>query len=314
MKNYKLLESRPELTSEQLRQGMDFNKIQIKAALAKKAIVKALFIKGIAGIAIIASGIFIYSEISHSVLNKAALKPEDSVIQSPMIIKESLVNTKKATAETPEQNKNEDKKSAALTQSIKNYPPDSVKSDEGVTKINPVTPGDKEPSEVSATPIVDSTVTRPEAPLKSRQSSTVTRVKSCKIWNTTNVCNLPKTAKFVYSMDCNVEDFDYRDCQSVNQLGNFTIVWLTVASNGKSTFQIENQLKNINLVKAHRNKVSSPLMIGVNRDSQFLGANLKAKKLVAHFDKQMDFFLFFKDAKEGDKIIIKNFIEALIEK
>ena len=41
MKNYQILENRPELTKEQLTQGMDFNKIKMNAAISTIFLLKA---------------------------------------------------------------------------------------------------------------------------------------------------------------------------------------------------------------------------------------------------------------------------------
>ena len=148
--------------------------------------------------------------------------------------------------------------------------------------------------------------------INNQKTSKVTTVKSCKIWNTKDFCNIPKTAKFAPSFDCDAVEFDYIDCLTANQIDNITGVWLTITTNGKSTFQIENQLKNITLIKPNNN-TQYPLMIKVGGDNNFWGAKFKAKKITINYNKQIDIFLFFKNAAVGDKIIINNLIEALIE-
>ena len=78
MKNYKILENRPELTNEQIIQGMDFNKIKNNAALAKAALLKSLVIKGLLGTVIISSIVYIYKNNEPSITERAQVISADT--------------------------------------------------------------------------------------------------------------------------------------------------------------------------------------------------------------------------------------------
>lgn len=60
MKNNKILENRPELTNEQIKKGMDFNKIKNNAVIAKSAVLKSHIITGFWGFITISSIVLIY--------------------------------------------------------------------------------------------------------------------------------------------------------------------------------------------------------------------------------------------------------------
>lgn len=70
MKNYKLIENRPELTHEQVVHSMDFTKIKNNAAIAKFAFLKLRVTKGFIGAIIISSAILIYNKTNSSIKEK----------------------------------------------------------------------------------------------------------------------------------------------------------------------------------------------------------------------------------------------------
>ena len=55
------------------------------------------------------------------------------------------------------------------------------------------------------------------------------------------------------------------------------------------------------------------MIAAVADGSKFFGEKFKAKKFVAHYYGQVDFFIFFSDADIGDTIIVKGFVEAVIQ-
>lgn len=85
MKNYKLLQNRPELTNEQIKAGMDFNKIKNNAALATSSLLKSIFIKGLLGVLTISAAIGIYKYYSGSAEEKSTdsvANPKTTIYQS----------------------------------------------------------------------------------------------------------------------------------------------------------------------------------------------------------------------------------------
>lgn len=95
MKNYKILETRPELTTEQIAQGMDFNKIKKNAALAKSAVLKSFIIKGLLGIVAISSFIIVYKNYKPSVVKKTQIVFADAPKTINRYEKDTLVNCAK---------------------------------------------------------------------------------------------------------------------------------------------------------------------------------------------------------------------------
>ena len=315
MKNYQILENRPELTKEQLTQGMDFNKIKMNAAIAKKAILKSLVIKGALGVAIICSGVFVYKLTISSVSKNNPIVLIDSTNNLTAVANDSIVKIDKKNNETIVDLKNEDQKSLIIPNSISASSIDTLKEIIASNKTNNLIIVEKEVVKNENKQAIDLMVNTQEmqiGKINNQKTSKVARVKCCKIWNTKDFCNIPKTVKFASSFDCDAVEFDYIDCQAANQIDDLTGVWLTIDVNEKSKLKIEDQLKNFILVKTN-NKKQYPLMIKISGENNFWGAKFKAKKITVNYNKQIDIFLFFKNAAVGDKIIINNLIEALIE-
>ena len=78
MKNYKLLQDRPELTNEQIKAGMDFNKIKNNAALEKSTALKTIFIKGLLGVIAVSVVAGIYMYYNDSIPEKASTASADA--------------------------------------------------------------------------------------------------------------------------------------------------------------------------------------------------------------------------------------------
>lgn len=316
MKNYKILENRPELTKEQLTQGMDFNKIKTNAAIAKTALIKSFIFKCMLGVAVISSGAFVYKLTTRPEIKSNPVKIIDSTIKTSPIAIEPIINIDKKNIERIIAPNNEDKKTLIIPNSISTFSIDTSIEIIPSNKTNNPIVVENEVAKNESNQTIDSIVNAQEIKLGkliNQKTSKVTRVKSCKIWNTKDFCNIPKSAKFATSFDCDAVEFDYLDCQTANQTSDLTGVWLTISVNEKSKLNIEDQLKNFILIKANEKK-QYPLMIKIGADNNFWGAKFKAKKITVNYNKQLDIFLFFKDAAVGDKIIINNLIEALIEK
>lgn len=315
MKNYKILENRPELSKEQLTQGMDFNRVKTNATIAKTAILKSFIIKCILGVAVISSGAFVYKLTTRPEIKSNPVTLMDSTKNINPVVVDSIINIDKTNNESIIVQKNKDKKTLIIPNSISASSIDTSKEIIASNKTNNPIVVEKEVVKNENKQVIDSIVNNQEIQISKiniQKTSKVTRVKSCKIWNTKDFCNIPKTAKFATSFDCDGVEFDYLDCQTANQINEITGVWLTIGVNEKSKLNIEDQLKNFILIKAN-NKKQYPLMIKIGVDNNFWGAKFKAKKITVNYTKQIDIFLFFKNAAVGDKIIINNLIEALIE-
>ena len=315
MKNYKILENRTELSKEQLTQGMDFNKVKTNATIAKTAILKSFIIKGILGVAFIGSGIFVYKLITGPEIKSNPVTLMDSTKNINLVVIDSIMNIDKTNNDSIIVQNNKDKKTLIIPNSISISSIDTLKEIITSNKTNNPIIVEKEVVKNENKQAIDSIVNNQEIQIdkiNNQKMSKVTIVKSCKIWNTKDFCDVPKSAKFAASFDCDGVEFDYIDCQTANQIIEITGVWLSIGVNEKSKLKIEDQLKNFILVKTN-NKKQYPLMIKISGENNFWGAKFKAKKITVNYNKQIDIFLFFKNAAVGDKIIINNLIEALIE-
>lgn len=91
MNNYKIIENRPELTTEEVMAGMSFEMIQKNVPVPKNSSLKALIVWGV-GIAVIVSTIFIYRSFSvEPESKKRQILINDTVKESEIIINSDSV-------------------------------------------------------------------------------------------------------------------------------------------------------------------------------------------------------------------------------
>ncbi len=316
MENYKIFENRPELSSKELTEGMDFTKLKANVAAAKMTLVKSIIIKTIFGAAIVTSGIVIYNktkvsspkqETQQLALLTDTNKSFSIVEAKPMVdtIKEVVTEL----AKDPIRRNMVEKESTPIQVLKVRALADTIKT----TAIIP---------EIQLTKNCYGTVVQDYNPLSREKNTETTSTKrenlskntninSCKIWNANNFCNISDTPD-KYTIECDECEFDYVNCKTLKTDG-IVCVQITLTGSKKSNLKIESKLKNITLTDATNNKTQTPTMVGIGSDNNFYGSNFKAKKFIVMYNKQMTIYLFFKNAKAGDKVIIKNFIEAIIE-
>lgn len=83
MEKYKIIENRPGLTSKQINEGMDFNKIKSNAALAKSSLLKVVFIKGILGVLVIAAIAIAYKNYTKAVVKNQVVTKTSNTTTLP---------------------------------------------------------------------------------------------------------------------------------------------------------------------------------------------------------------------------------------
>ncbi len=315
MKNYKILSNRPELTSEQIIKGMDFTAIAKNVIVAKASLLKSLIIKGVFGIIIVSSSVLIYHKYNLSAPVKKYTAIVDTAITTSAKEKDSLVIPQNVVI-------NKMPISIVEKKTIANSPANSFQLT--VDTASKSTNANKN-SEISAdqNPFINENTSGDELAkneekiengVESESTNKLSRLTKCKLWKTKNFCNLPNKINLSSSYDVDAAEYDYVSCQEATKnMATMKAVWVTIKTSGRSKLQLESQLKNITLITANSGKSLHPIMIGAVADgSAFFGKNFKAKKFVAYYNGQMDFFLFFSEAEIGDKIIINNFIEAVI--
>ena len=115
----------------------------------------------------------------------------------------------------------------------------------------------------------------------------------------------------------------YTTCEKLDKMGNLTGVWLTLSTKDGSIINFESNFKNINLIKKSDGKTIHPFAIlwpdeynsNGKKNLQYLTSALKTTKFESKFSfqKKIDLLLIFTGAENGDKLIIDNFVEAVIQ-
>jgi hypothetical protein len=315
MEKNKILENRPELTNEQIMQGMDFNKIKNNAALAKSALLKSLIIKGLLGVIILSSAVLVFINYKPSIPEKTQTLLVDTTKINSLTEKDSLVIYTKTTIDKkttivvePQTQLNNPMTVLSLQKDtsekyITTSNNTGIKADVNIVK-NETLPEDIEAKNKE----------NMKQSVKSKSTYKLNRFTKCKLWKPKSFCDIPKKGKLSSWYDADAAEYDYVSCQEANKsMAAMKAVWITIDIKGRTKLQLESQLKNILLVKSSNGKSLNPIMIAAVADgSTFFGKNFKAKKFVANYDNQLDIFLFFSEAEIGDTIIIKNFIETVI--
>lgn len=313
MENYKIFENRPELSSQELTESMNFTKLKANVAAVKMTVIKSIIIKTIFGAAIITSGIVVYNKTK---VASPKQEPQQLAVLNDTSKNFSIVEAKPM-IDTIKKNSreiikiDENAKVNVPVQVLKIVAQvDTIKTATTIVPIVSTTKNCFGPIIPKYDSLVNEKNTQSRV-VKKQNLSINTNINSCKIWNTGNFCNIPDTQD-KYSIECNACEYDYINCKTLKP-DEIICVLITLTGNKKSNFKIENKLKNIRLTNTTNNKSETPIMIGIGSDNNFYGSNFKAKKFIVTYHKQISIYLFFKNVKVGDKIIINNFIEAIIE-
>ena len=315
MKN-KMLENRPELTNEQIMKGMDFAKIKNSAAIAKASLLKALIIKSVLGIIVISFSVLIYQNYKFSAPDKKQPIVVDTIKTIVTAEKDSIISPKGTVTNkvpiTIVESTTIANKSAHLSQSPVDTTSKNVNANNNSEKYSDQSPANNEKTYDDALAKNGEHVKKGTEP---KSINKLNRLTKCKLWKPKKFCDLPKGINLSSSYDVDAAEYDYVSCQEATKnMATMKAVWVTIKTSGRSKLQLESQLKNITLIGANNGKSLHPLMIAAVADgSTFFGNNFKAKKFIANYNGQMDFFLFFSEAEIGDEIIINNFIETIIQ-
>lgn len=320
MEKYKILENRPELSAEQVTQGMDFMKVKSQSLILKKLTLKLIIMKTFIATVVITSGIFIYNNFN---------KPTETKTQLSVITKNEKQNTLK---EDTLPKVKEEKIEKALVQ------PTSITEKAITATTTPV----KKQRDLNQLPLTASTntveiaqftasekkeVTATDTIKKIDKIQPVTKISAkafkaspnakCRLWKTESFCSVPEVGNSSISLDCKACDFDYVSCKDLDKNSKLKGVWLTVTVQKRGEFEVESYFKNVTLQKNNSDKSTHPLMlsIGVGGDKvteKYFGSKFKANDLIVRFKEQIDVFLLFEGAEVGDKLFFEDFVQAEI--
>jgi hypothetical protein len=141
----------------------------------------------------------------------------------------------------------------------------------------------------------------PVAPAKSPTPKT--KVSSCRIWNTEDLCSTPDSLKFPYGIECDGCEYS-DDCKAINGKKLTPVILRIYRKNG---FRLENGFHSITLTTSRGAKLE-PFAISIDRYMT------NVKHLGVKFKNVVDMVLLFPQANPGDKVTIDGVVEAVIEK
>jgi hypothetical protein len=101
-------------------------------------------------------------------------------------------------------------------------------------------------------------------------------------------------------------------CSHLENMPNMKAVWLKGKTNKKVTLSVKKEFKNILLVKSD-GRESSPEAISHYYAGRGVISEYTGKYFSLIFKDKVELILFFKDAEEGDKIVIDGIIEAVVK-
>jgi hypothetical protein len=325
MKNYKILENRAELTKEQITQGMSFAAIQAGAvfpakvlagkALIKTVVAKTFIMKTVVSIGIVSAVAIAYQKNNDDKPSKEnALVVKDSAPSksqdiSPKEITEEQNTSKGTPTETYTKTPGRETTAEQLPIATVN-PVASIQETDTVQDVITETKKD----EVIPASEVKTVACVANAKQTFRQSQNA----KCIIWNTNSFCNnAVSRPELSINIECSDCELNTMSCHNIDKMPDVKAVWLTINVSGKGKFRIESNFNNFSLERSN-GEIAHPVAMGVGaspsdvKEPKYYSANFKATKAVTTFKKQIDIFLFFENAKVGDKVKIDNFIQAEI--
>lgn len=319
MKNYKIIENRPELTPDQISQGMNFAAVKSGSTAAGHAVIKSASIKGIVLKTVI--GVVL---VSTSVLVCYKLTKSDTVNKP-----EQIITANKETETSKESN-------VIITPTVQYFTGDSTIEPAREKSSTRPKENHKEPTHALSSNV---NATTPSSHNNSAEEKTDTTRKSeqlakqytfsepfkaspntkCVLLSMDALDNMGSAQPSPITMNCNACEFGYVTMHELEKNPKFKMVWLSVGVNGKSKFNLESSLKNIRLIQSVNGKEINPVAIGIgapsgnSKESRFISNKFQAIDLKIIFNKQVDLYIIFDEATVGDKIIFNDFIQAQIE-
>ncbi|OFX36849.1 MAG: hypothetical protein A2X08_14545 [Bacteroidetes bacterium GWA2_32_17] len=142
-------------------------------------------------------------------------------------------------------------------------------------------------------------------------------VIQCKIWRPESFCNIPDSISLP-SWRADSLKIESVSCEQLDKIENPVGVWLVLSKKNGSSFSMVSGLKNINIVKKNSKKIIPPTAIlwnlAFSDKHGYLSSNFKTNSFKAKFasKKKIDLIIIFPGAEKGDKVIIDDFIEAIV--
>ena len=143
-----------------------------------------------------------------------------------------------------------------------------------------------------------------------------------RIWGTENFCKLPESAKIAGCIYDKTLIYQI-SCDSLNK-ENYTGVWITFQGKDVDTMYMESYYKNISLICKNTKEILYPVAYMANyyhkdannpKEPQYNSNKsiMGECKYILVPKEKYDLFIIFEKAERGDKVIIKDFLEAEIK-
>lgn len=138
------------------------------------------------------------------------------------------------------------------------------------------------------------------------------------LYDGSSLCEVIQAYKFPGKVDMNDEGtytghrvLKTIPCSKLENMGNVKAVWLKGKTGKKLSLSITEGLKNIVLTKKDGRK-SFPVAISHYYKGLGVISDYTGKHFEMNFKENVEFILFFKDAEDGDRVMIDDRIEAVI--
>jgi len=106
--------------------------------------------------------------------------------------------------------------------------------------------------------------------------------------------------------------FNTISCSDLENMPNVKAVWLKGRTDKEITLSVKKRFKNILLIKSDGRKLN-PVAISHYYRGRYVITEFKGLYFKMFFKDKVELILFFKDAEEGDKIVIDGIIETVVK-
>jgi hypothetical protein len=324
MKNYKIIETRPELSAAQVAQGMDFSTIKTKATMASKTTiatfsVKTIILNGVAGAILVGGTIvavkkFKKESFQESKQTVSYTEPQKSTKGALLLSRDSIAELKEivkpVTATTPTKSP---VRASAVTSVI---PTQTVPATQTVQFINEVSAGTNTSSTLVNSASTESTTQVKAAKIDNFKPSENVTFKFIEL--TTNACLALVPHNSPTGIECNLGcEFKYIDCDELSAIPYIRVVRLTII-NPQSKIVLKRHFENIKLI--HKGKTHFPLALYLGdtdpetKKPKFFHEKFISKGATLKTGSTVEIIMIIKEPIEvGDKLIFDNYRAILVE-
>ncbi len=144
----------------------------------------------------------------------------------------------------------------------------------------------------------------------------------CRLWNPFSFCQLPDSIKLpdvIYFASVSMRPIS---CRQIDTSKNITGVWVTFQSNKSTELHLKGNFKNISLINSVDKDTIHP--IAFLRKQRFMNSD---EPIYDYYDfitedhyfvfepkQKYDLFFVFRKSNKGDKLVLEDLLEGIIEK